>query len=102
MIFSLAPQIQPHDIYERGPSVQWQKIEGAVILIDPRESKAIHFNELGTKIWEELDGKKNVEGIIQNLRKIYAAEEKLIRKDSLKFLKRLLELELISKAGIST
>jgi hypothetical protein len=86
------------DRYERHPQVKWRVIEGLVVLIDANEGQLMHLNDVGSHIWQGLDGKKSVDQVISELDNAFDASSHRLRKDTLKFLKRLSLMELIRKA----
>ena len=95
MIFG--KKISSHDIFERHPGVEWKHIEDSIILMDKKEGELIRLNEVGAQIWVEMDGHKPVETIIHELIQYFDAPEKKIRKEAMKFIDRLSQMELITR-----
>ena len=87
----------PADQYERLPSARWRVIEGRVVLIDANEGQLLHLNEVGSRVWELLDGKKSVDQIIGELDNAFDASPAHLRKDVRKFVRKLHRMELIRK-----
>lgn len=90
------------DRYERRPQVKWQAIEGLVVLIDANEGQLMHLNDMGSRIWQRLDGEQSVDQIISELENSFDAPADRLRKDTLKFLRRLSLMELIRKVDSLT
>ncbi len=90
------------DQYERACHVKWRVIEGRVVLIDANEGQLMHLNDVGSCIWQELDGKKSVDQIISELDNAFDAPADRLRKDTVKFLRRLSMMELIRKMDSPT
>ncbi len=90
------------DRYERHPQVKWQAIEGLVVLIDANEGQLMHLNDMGSRIWQRLDGEQSVDQIISELENSFDAPADRLRKDTLKFLRRLSLMELIRKVDSLT
>lgn len=88
--------------YERHPQVKWRVIEKLVVLIDANEGQLMHLNDVGSCIWQGLDGKKSVDQIISELDNAFDAPAHRLRKDVLKFLRRLSLMELIRKMDSPT
>lgn len=85
------------DRYERASHVKWQAIEGLIVLIDANEGQLMHLNDMGSRIWQRLDGEQSVDQIISELENAFDAPADRLRKDTLKFLRRLSLMELIRK-----
>src|SRR5437773_1589343 len=83
--------------YKRAPHVKWRLLEGRVALIDANEGLFIHLNDVGSCIWQGLDGKKSVDQLISDLDNAFDAPSHRIRKDLLRFLRRLSLMELIRR-----
>ena len=90
------------DRYERASHVKWRVIEGLVVLIDANEGQLMHLNDVGSCIWQGLDGKQSVDQLLRELDNAYEAPADLLRKDTLKFLRRLSLMELIRKVDSPT
>lgn len=97
-MFSLkwAPKVST--CYVRNSDVKWRLIEGTVVLIDPADATLSHFNELGSCIWQELDGSHALDAITARLAEKFDAPLQMIRKDMIRFVKRLRQMELIRES----
>ena len=90
------------DRYERASHVKWRVIEGRVVLIDANEGQLMHLNDVGSCIWQGLDGKKSVDQLLRELDNAFDAPADRLRRDVLKFLRRLSLMELIRKVDSLT
>ncbi len=90
------------DRYERACHVKWRMIEGRVVLIDANEGQLMHLNDVGSCIWQGLDGEKSVDQLIRELDNTFDVAAHHLRKDTLKFLRRLSLMELIRKVDFLT
>ncbi len=70
-------------------------IENETVLLDMDEGEVIRLSEIGAQIWSLIDGAKSVEDIISHIYKTFDAEKKIIEKDTLHFLKKLIKMELV-------
>ena len=43
----------------RAGEVRWRSLEGTVVLIDQDEGELVRFNEIGSRIWEAIDGQRS-------------------------------------------
>jgi coenzyme PQQ synthesis protein D (PqqD) len=100
LILRSAPKAS--DRYERASHVKWRAIEGLIVLIDANEGQLIHLNDMGSRIWQRLDGEQSVDQILSELENAFDAPAERLRKDTLKFLRRLALMELIRKVGSLT
>ena len=87
----------PTDRYERLPSVRWRAIEGRVVLIDADEGELLHLNEVGSRVWELLDGTRSVAQLVDELHTGFDVSPARLRKDVSRFIRRLHRMELITK-----
>jgi len=83
--------------YARAPHVKWRLLEGRAVLIDANEDLFMHLNDVGSCIWLGLDGKKSVDQLISDLDNAFAVPSRRLRKDVLRFLRKLSLMELIGK-----
>ena len=85
-------------IYERNPDIQWRLIEEKVVLIDSAEEELVHFNEIGTRIWQKLSEKNTLDDILAELNQELDVPFKTLEKDVTQFVHKLCQMELIRKA----
>ncbi len=49
--------------YRRVEGLPWQMIDDKAVILDPRNQKVHELNEVGSFIWEKLDGENDPETI---------------------------------------
>lgn len=67
-------------------------VDGEAVLMSPLGDGLHIFNEVGTRIWELVDGKNTVEDIANQIYQEYEVEKSVAYEDTLMFLDELLEL----------
>ena len=87
-------------IYEKANHVEWDIIENQSVLIDTREMELFRLNEVGSAVWDTLDGQKKIEDILRELENQFDAPSKQIRKEVLGFIKKLSDRELIVEKNV--
>lgn len=81
-------------VYKRSSKIVARKVEDEFILVPIEEgvgdTDSIYtLNEVGTAIWERLDGKKSLKEIAKNLLKEYKVSKERLNKDIEGFIKAL-------------
>ena len=51
----------------RAAGVSYEVVEGQAVVIDPEGRELITLNEVGTQIWEQLDGERGVTELVDSL-----------------------------------
>jgi hypothetical protein len=51
----------------RAAGVSYEVVEGQAVVIDPEGRELITLNEVGTQIWEQLDGERGVTELVDAL-----------------------------------
>jgi hypothetical protein len=69
----------------------------AVIVNQNKENKLMYhtINEIGTEIWELIDGKRTIKEIIEEIIKKYEIEPESAQKDIIDFIQELKEKDLV-------
>jgi hypothetical protein len=52
---------------QRSPRVTYEVVEGRAVLLDPDGVELITLNEVGTLVWEELDGRRDAADLARAL-----------------------------------
>ncbi|RMD88535.1 MAG: PqqD family protein [Calditrichaeota bacterium] len=68
---------------------------GKAVLFDAIEGEPYILNETATKIWQYLDGKTELNKIIEQIVCDYQIDKKQIKEEILQFVNELLEKELV-------
>lgn len=82
-------------IYEKAPYVKWNIVEGNMVLVDTREMELLRFNEVASAVWDQMDGQRKIEEIVNHVAEQFEAPLPQIQKDVAAFVRKLLERELI-------
>ena len=64
-------------------------IDGTAYLMDPSASDLHALSEVGTRIYELVDGERTVDGIVDQLFEEYDVEREVLEQDTLAFLAEL-------------
>lgn len=73
----------------RGPDVIWQFMEDGVVLVLPEEGELRVLNEVGTTIWQLIDGQRTLQHIADELVSKYEVSPGEARKDLRAFIDQL-------------
>ena len=88
-------------VYTISEDIVAREIEGELIIIPitsgiaDMEEELFTLNETGKSIWNKLDGKKNLEIIINELSQEYAGSLDEIKKDAVGIVKELLKRKML-------
>lgn len=81
---------QLNKIPKQVKDIAWTRMDEKVVLLDTRKGSIFHeLNEVGSFIWEKLDGKNDAEAITRDLVEEFEVSEEKARSDVSKFLDRL-------------
>lgn len=83
------------DKFTKNENIPWRLIDNEAIIVDIKEGESIYLNEVGAFIWGSIDGKKTVKEIIKHICDNFDVDIETAKKDTLNFLKTLLEKKLI-------
>lgn len=67
--------------YKRVEGLPWQVIDDKAVILDPRTQKVHELNEVGSFIWEKLDGEHDAEAISTLLTEDFDCELAIIASD---------------------
>lgn len=67
--------------YKRVEGLPWQLIDDKAVILDPRNQKVHELNEVGSFIWEKLDGEHDTEEISTLLTEDFDCELAVIASD---------------------
>jgi GeoRSP system PqqD family protein len=82
----LNDDIRLNDRLAKGDDSAWRTLEGRAVILSGHDGMLRMLEEIGTRLWELLDGDRTVEGIIEILLKEYDVEAEVLEKDVLEFL----------------
>ena len=86
-------------IYKRTEQVEWRKFENESLLLNVQTGTYFRINEVGSFIWETLDGKKTAENLINSMVKQFDVTEETARLDYQNFTAQLLQDKLVISVG---
>ena len=89
------PLIQIDSIPIPNPNVASRIMEGEAVLVHPEKGKVKVVNALGAFIWQRLDGQHDVGQIVDEICRQHQVDPKTAEVDTIRFLKSLLERDLI-------
>lgn len=75
--------------------IAWRIIDGAALVVSPKDSLVYPLNEVATRIWELLDGKRTTSDINSIICEEFDADEMTMRNDIIDF------IENLSKANLA-
>lgn len=83
-------------VVKRNENLAWRSVDGEVIIITPEDNSQHLLNEVGSTVWEFMDGKKTLSEIIGLMKMEYKENitkniitEKQIENDVIEFVKEL-------------
>lgn len=77
-------------MWQRSPRVTYEIIEGLAVLIDPDGVELITLNDLGTRVWEELDGRRDATQLAEKLAEVSAGVTiEVLERDIIEFVAEL-------------
>ena len=50
-------KLTAESVLERHEDIAFRVVDGAAVLVSPRDAKIVTLNEVGTRVWELLDGR---------------------------------------------
>lgn len=74
---------------QRAQDVIWQFMDDGVVLVLPEEGELRVLNEVGTTIWQLIDGRRTLQHITEELVKKYEVSPREARKDLRAFVDQL-------------
>ena len=91
------------NILKRREDIVFRKIEDSYVLIPMTASAEeveylFNLNEIGSAIWEKIDGCKSIQDILNELFSEYEGDRKTIEAEAIEFINDLKEAKLIEVA----
>lgn len=88
------------EIFLRNESYIWRLIDGETIIMSPFGDRLYALNDVGTFIWELLDGSKTIDDIVSNILEDYDIEKSIAYNDVTRFVEKLLENNMLVKKAL--
>ena len=79
--------------------LQWSEVGSEVVILDQSARELLRLNPVAGFIWKQLDGQRNVAEIAEALWRHFAIEKPTAERDVAKFLRELMELEIVEGQG---
>jgi len=89
-------QIQADQKVTISPEVLFQEVSGETVLLDLSSENYFGLDEIGTRIWELLNGGSSVGEVVDALLEEYDTDRKTLESDVAELLENLAEAGLIS------
>jgi len=86
---------QLEGVPSRAGGIRWRLVEREVVLIDPDEGELVRFNEIGSQIWQAIDGQRTVAQIVDHVCDTFEVRRRKAQRDVIRFLRQLQRQELI-------
>ncbi|MEW6088945.1 MAG: PqqD family protein [bacterium] len=81
---------------KKNDNIAWRIIEEEALLVSPKDSLIYPLNNVGTRVWELLNGEKTCKDIIDIINEEFEGEKTEINEDILDFIKKLTDNGLAS------
>jgi hypothetical protein len=94
-IFASNIEITPNTIFRRSSDLLFNEIDGEVIMLSIENSEYYGMDKVASRIWELLDKPLNLKELIARLVIEYDISEQQCTKDTLDFLKKLIDKKLL-------
>ena len=82
-------------IYQRVEEFPWQTMGGETIVIEPKNQISHEINEVGSLIWELLDGRTTMEAVEEKVCQTFETSGQDVKKDIFEFVEGLREKGLV-------
>ena len=86
-----------NDIFKR-EDVPWRVIEQEAILVDVTKGGVLQLNEVAAFVWDNMDGKKTMGMIIDDVCEEFDVKEDVAAKDIKEYVEELLKNNFIARA----
>lgn len=85
--------------YRQNQEIAWRDIEGEAVLIDPADGVVFVLNQVGCRVWSELEEPSSSREIARRIAAEYHEDEERVRKDVLPFLEALSRSQLVERVS---
>ena len=72
-------------IYQKNKNFPWQSFDSETIIVDPSSHQSFELNELGTFVWNRIDGKTKVAELLKAIGEEYEVESRELSEDMLEW-----------------
>lgn len=95
-IFVTKKEITPDTILQRKGGLLFNEIDGEVVMLSVENSEYYGMDKVGSRIWELLEQPLRFSELVDKLMVEYEVTEQQCTVDTLAFLKKLLDIKLIT------
>ncbi len=85
------------EIFQKNPEIVYRIIDGNAILVSSKDDKIMSINEVGTRIWDLLDGKTTIKEIIVKITEEFDVDQDTAKDDVQEFVEKCLKINIISE-----
>ncbi len=89
-------KLKIQSIPRRNPDVVYQIVDNEAVLVQPNGGKVTVLNNVGSDIWQFIDGSNSIKLIVDELRSRYTMDTETLTRDILDFIEILLQKKLIA------
>ncbi|MCB0376872.1 MAG: PqqD family protein [Bdellovibrionales bacterium] len=82
-------------VFKRNRNFPWQTLDSETVIIDPENQFSFELNEVGSLIWNHLDGQTSLSKIKERILETYDQNEEEVEMDLLSLVGQLAESHLI-------
>ncbi|MBN1527391.1 MAG: PqqD family protein [Candidatus Omnitrophica bacterium] len=86
-------------IIKRNGDIAWRVIEEEALIVDTKGNMIYPLDEVGTRVWELLDGETPAGDIVVRIDEEFEGEKKDLRTDIFKFLEEIINKGLAGICG---
>lgn len=87
--------ITPEQIFTRKQRLPWRVIDDEVVIVDLAGNYVLQLNDVGRRIWEQIDGERPVGDIAKTVTEEYDVDPVKADSDTLRFISTLADRNLI-------
>lgn len=82
-------------VVTRNPNAAYRVYDGQATIVLPDQAEVNVINEIGSLVWERIDGKKNLGELVESILKDYEVTREQAEKDVIEFVTSLKAHEMV-------
>ncbi len=86
-------------VLKRNPDAAFQEVDGMAMIVVPGRSEVQVLNQVGTQVWELIDGKRSVAEIVERILTQYEVDTAQLERDVREFVESLDTHEMLAPEG---
>jgi hypothetical protein len=83
------------DVYTPNPACPVREIGGGLVIMAPEGDTTHSLEEIGTFIWNQMDGHTSLEGVLEAITTEYKVDRETARADLLDFVQEMVDAQLL-------